>query len=257
MQPSRAAKQEAATGGSRASVRVGASAGSSGKQNSGAPERAAGARSDGACRVRGSERLEAWRLERRQERPAAERTAGSLRAAGDLQALGGDAGWRGWPASEPGRTSCTSTPGSRASAGTPTDSERLRVDDEQGSAAAGRGPAVEGAADGAGDLAGTARPWRAFSKRRRAAGVLARARSGGSWTQGQARPAERAHGGICSRVRVSTGRARATARGAGSPERGGDDRRLEGREEGWRLVWESAGGLEGERKKNSVALVPC
>jgi hypothetical protein len=148
VQPSRAAKQEAATGGRRASVRVGASAGSSGKQNSGAPERAAGARSDGACRVRGSERLEAWRLERRQERPAAERTAGSLRAAGDLQALGGDAGWRGWPASEPGRTSCTSTPGSRASAGTPTDGERLRVDDEQGSAAAGKGPVVEGVADG-------------------------------------------------------------------------------------------------------------
>jgi hypothetical protein len=112
--PRRAAKQETATGGSRASVRVGASTGPSGKQNSGAPDRAAGARSDGACRVRGSE----W-LERRQERLAAERAADSLRAAGDLQALGGVAGWRGRPASEPGRTSCTSTPGSRACAGTP------------------------------------------------------------------------------------------------------------------------------------------
>jgi hypothetical protein len=112
--PRRAAKQETATGGSRASVRVGASTGPSGKQNSGAPDRAAGARSDGACRVRGSE----W-LERRQERLAAERAADSLRAAGDLQALGGVAGWRGRPASEPGRTSCTSTLGSRACAGTP------------------------------------------------------------------------------------------------------------------------------------------
>jgi hypothetical protein len=43
------------------------------KQISGAPERVAGAWSDGAWRIRGSERLEAWRLERRQERPAAER----------------------------------------------------------------------------------------------------------------------------------------------------------------------------------------
>jgi hypothetical protein len=112
--PRRAAKQETATGGSRASARVVASTGPSGKQNSGAPDRAAGARSDGACRVRGSERLE-----RRQERPAAERAAGSLRAAGDLQALGSVAGLRGRPASEPGRTTCTSTPGSRACACTP------------------------------------------------------------------------------------------------------------------------------------------
>jgi hypothetical protein len=121
---------------------------------------------------------------------------------------------------------------------------RLRVDDEQGSAAAGRGP---GAVEGAGDLAGTARPRRDFSKRRRAAGVLARARSSGTWTQGQARPAERARGGICSRVGASTGRVRARA---GSPERGVTTGGwLEGREEGWRLVWESAGGLEGEKKQ--------
>ena len=68
-------------------------------------------------------------------------------------------------------------PGER-SLGGHADSVRLRIDDEgggddeQGSAsAAGRGPAVEAAADGAGDLARTARPWRAFSKQRLAAGA--------------------------------------------------------------------------------------
>jgi hypothetical protein len=169
---------------------------------------------------------------------------------------GGDAGWRGWPASEPGRTSCTSAPGSRASAVTPTDGERLREDDEQGSAAAGRGPAVEGAADGAGDLAGTARPWRAFSKRRRAAGVLARARSGSSWTQGQARPAERAQGGICSRDGASTGRARAAAKGPGSPERGVTTGGWKGGKRGGGWCGSQPAAWR-ERGKKSVALIPC
>jgi hypothetical protein len=66
-------------------------------------ERRSGRLERGATERAESEALSGWRLERRQERPAAKRAAGSLRAASNLQALGGVAGWRGWPASE-GRT---------------------------------------------------------------------------------------------------------------------------------------------------------
>jgi hypothetical protein len=175
-------------------------------------------------------------------------------------------------------------PGER-SLGGHADSVRLRIDDEgggddeQGSAsAAWRGPAVEGAADGAGDLARTARPWRAFSKQRLAAGAsslrwlldagaseagptsswrgrLVRGRQRGRGTgtdierpwSGGARLVERVRGGILAGLGLAQGSCGPWP-GGGVAGEGSDDRRLEGRERG-------GGCLEGERK-NSVALVP-
>jgi hypothetical protein len=166
--------------------------------------------SDGACRVRGSERLEC-----RQERPAAERAAGSLRTAGDLQALGGVAGWL---ASEPGRTSCNSTPGSCTCAGTPAC--RRRAGQRCCREGTGRGrrgwrPGGDGAAQ-ARLLQATAGGWGA------GASSLQRHLDAGA--------SEASREGARRDLQQGRGQHRAGAGQGGVAGEGSDDRRLAGRE---------------------------
>jgi hypothetical protein len=121
--------------------------GQAGSSDSGAPERAAG-----ATEFAESEAPSGWSAGR-----------SDLRLSGQLAASGQRATSRRLGASQGGWRRSPGGPRATAPRGAAPERARLREDDEQGSAAAGRGP---GAAEGASDLAGTARPRRDFTKRR-------------------------------------------------------------------------------------------